>query len=261
MTAEALKGDRERCLAIGMDDYVSKPIAPTEMYRAIERFPAVCLAADAGLQKSEPPAETRAANAEQHGLAGVLPSQNVTLQAAGGELPAVDWNVAKDRLGGGGEVLSEFSELLKTQAPMLLADLRRAIETRDVTLLRRSAHTLKSSASYFGAKPLVQVTQALENLDRAKSFDNSTDLLVTLELRSNTKSPASWRRWRLALQNSPLDRNENLPFLRPTMNHSADLAFFDLGANLDAVSATAGKCFTSDSMTDLAWPCSTRCRC
>ena len=49
MTAEALKGDRERCLAAGTDDYVSKPIDPAEIYRAVERFPALCLPADTGL--------------------------------------------------------------------------------------------------------------------------------------------------------------------------------------------------------------------
>lgn len=179
MTAEALKGDRERCLTAGMDDYVSKPIDPAEMYRAIERFPAVCLPADAGLRECESPAEPLAA--EQHGSAGASPSQNVTLQAAGGELPAVDWNVAKHRLGSGSEVLSEFSELVKAQAPTLLADLRRAIETRDIKLLRLSAHTLKGSASYFGAEPLVQAALALEVLGRTESFDNSTELLATLE--------------------------------------------------------------------------------
>ena len=179
MTAEALKGDRERCLTVGMDDYVSKPINPAEMYRAIERFPALCLPADTGLRECESPAEPLAE--EQHGSAGASPSQNVTLHAAGGELPAVDWNVARHRLGSGSEVLSEFSELVKAQAPTLLADLRRAIETRDVKLLRRSAHTLKGSASYFGAEPLVQAALALEVLGRTESFENSAELLATLE--------------------------------------------------------------------------------
>ena len=179
MTAEAMRGDRERCLAVGMDDYVVKPIDPAEMYRAIERFPALCLPADAGLRKSESPAEPLAA--EQHGSAGASPSQNVTLPAAGGELPAVDWNVARHRLGSGSEVLSEFSELVKAQAPALVADLHRAIETRDIKLLGRSAHTLRSSVSYFGAEPLAQAAMGLEILGRTKSFDNATELLATLE--------------------------------------------------------------------------------
>jgi CheY-like chemotaxis protein len=36
MTAHAMKGDRERCLAVGMDAYISKPIQPSELYRAIK---------------------------------------------------------------------------------------------------------------------------------------------------------------------------------------------------------------------------------
>jgi len=179
MTAEALKGDRERCLAAGMDDYVSKPVNPAEMYRAIERFPALCLPAKSRLSEGESPVEPF--GAEGHGATDASSSRNVTGQAAGGELPAVDWNVAKDLLGPGAEVLSEFSELVKTQAPTLLADLHRAIETRDVKLLRRSAHTLKGYVCYFGAEPLVEAALALELLGSMESFDNSTELLATIE--------------------------------------------------------------------------------
>ena len=179
MTAEALKGDRERCLAIGMDDYVTKPIDPAEMYRAIERFPALCLPANSELREGDSPAETLAA--EQPGPAGASPSRNANLQAAGDQLPAVDWNVAKHRLGSGTEVLSEFSELVKAEAPALVADLHRAIETRDVKLLQRSAHTLKGCVTYFGAEPLAQAAQALETLGRTESFDSTTELLATLE--------------------------------------------------------------------------------
>jgi two-component system, sensor histidine kinase and response regulator len=185
MTAEALKGDRERCLAVGMDDYVSKPIAPAEMFRAVEQYPAVCLPVDAGLRNA---AESRTTPRQWLSDTGVdqvpMAPPDVAPRsdsAACGTLPVVDWSVAQERLGGGADVLREFSDLVKSQTPTLLSDVRRAIEARDFKLLRRSAHTLKGSVSYFGAEPLVQAALALENLGRSESLDGSTEMLATLE--------------------------------------------------------------------------------
>jgi two-component system, sensor histidine kinase and response regulator len=179
MTAEALKGDRERCLNVGMDDYVSKPIKPTEMYRAIERFPALCLPADA--QPRDRQASAEAIVAEPHGSTNASPARQLLPQTACDATPAVDWNVAKDRFGGRADVLTELSEMVKVEAPALLAELRQSIETRDFKRLQRSAHTLKGSVGYFGAEPLVQAALALEILGRKESFDNSAELLATLE--------------------------------------------------------------------------------
>jgi two-component system, sensor histidine kinase and response regulator len=170
MTAEALKGDRERCLATGMDDYVSKPIAPAELFRAVESFPAICLAAPL----VPPSSGSSPTHLERQ-------SEKWSVEAVEAPLPAIDWNEATRRLGGGADVLCEFTDLLKLQLPTLLSDIRRAIEVRDSKLLRRSAHTLKSSVAYFGAEPLVVAALALENLGRAESFDSSTELLATLE--------------------------------------------------------------------------------
>ena len=176
MTAEALKGDRERCLAAGMDDYVSKPIEPTEMYRAIERFPAICLAGDSATSLSTDAEPTRMErlsdqpHADEHGDS-----------AACADLPAIDWIVAKKRLVGGIEVLREFAALFQKQAPVLLEEIRRAIDTHDTKLLRRAAHTLKGTSTYFGAKSLIQAALTLETLGREDSLDSITESLVILE--------------------------------------------------------------------------------
>ena len=182
MTAEALKGDRERCLSSGMDDYVSKPIAPDELYRAVEKFPSLWLTVDSGPQVA-PEAATISRSAPEHppgpppehtdaepAPAVVTPSQ-----------PIVDWNVARVRLGGA-DLLQEFSDLFKSQTPVLLVDIHRAIEKRDIDLLRRSAHTLKGSASYFGAERLVQSALQLENLARAGSLTGTDQMLQKVEL-------------------------------------------------------------------------------
>ncbi len=176
MTAEALKGDRERCLDAGMDDYITKPIVTAELYRAVELFPAVCLTVEAG----RPDSPAKDTTPTERGIEPSNP-EPPSGSTPDGILPAVDWNVAKKCLGSEAKVLREFVELVKSQTPMLLADLHRAIDTRDSKLLRRSAHTLKGSLTYFGAESLVQSALALESLGHTDSFDGAAAMLTAAE--------------------------------------------------------------------------------
>ena len=184
MTAEALKGDRERCLATGMDDYVSKPIAPEAMYRAIEQFPAVCLPVDFHTRKSAEHRETPPFNESVGNVntAAGTPGSNASSNSTGASaVPAVDWTLARKMLGNEKAALEEYSGLLKSEAPLRVAEIRGAIEIRDSKLLRRAAHTLKGSSSYFGAQLLTEAAQALEQLGHDESFVGSVELLDTLE--------------------------------------------------------------------------------
>lgn len=169
MTAEALKGDRDRCLSVGMDDYVAKPIAPAELYRAVERFPAICVRTDSGSEESfmksasEPaaPVQSHASPAERNLL--------------------IDWEGAIQRLGGGATSLQEFADLLQSQIPVLLNDIRRGITSQDYKLLRRSAHTLKGSVMFFGAEPVVKLAQQLEMLGKNETLEGALETLSALE--------------------------------------------------------------------------------
>lgn len=185
MTAEALKGDRERCLEAGMDDYVAKPIAAAEMYHAIERFPAVCLASNAenpNAAKDEFLRTPRHAGMQEHAdVEKSLCSESQKADPAVSALPKIDWNGVRELLSCGADQLRAFAEVVRSESSNQMADIRRAIETRDHQLLRRSAHSLKGSVNYFGIEELNQAALALEIKGREASFDRTDEQLATLE--------------------------------------------------------------------------------
>lgn len=177
MTAEALKGDRERCLEAGMDDYVAKPISPEEMYRAIEQFPAVCASSDA-IQQS---VAIRSSASQQPGVLQPTPAAPQEPRAADSLQPAVNWTIAKQRVSDNAEFLKELVDLIKTEVPVYLAEIRHAIEVREAESLQRIAHTLKSSVGYVGADTLASLAQELENRGKAESFQGIDEMMAAVE--------------------------------------------------------------------------------
>jgi PAS domain S-box-containing protein len=131
MTAYAMKGDRERCLQAGMDDYVSKPVRAHELFDAIARL--------AG--SAAPPAEER---------------------PAAGPAEALDWPTALRHVGGDEKLLHELVQLFLQHGPLLLNDLRRAAAEGNTAELQRLAHTLKSATGSFGARGAYEALLRLE---------------------------------------------------------------------------------------------------
>ena len=185
MTAEALKGDRERCLEAGMDDYVAKPIVAAEMYQAIEQFPAVCLASDGGHLKAARDGSSRTEHASDLpdrvdlDTSLHIPSEAVAAEISA--LPKIDWKGVKELLACGIDELHAFVELVEKEIASQLAEVRSALVARDSKLLRRSAHSLKGSVNYFGDEELFQAAFALERSGREESFEGTAEQLATLE--------------------------------------------------------------------------------
>ena len=183
MTANAMQGDRELCLAAGMDDYMSKPIRVEEMVAALERSAA------------------RELDPSRAGGPAVGAGQN---RAAAPERPSTEMldMAALERLRAtmGAGFLDELLPTFLEDSRELVHTMRRALGEKDVDTFRRAAHSLKSNAASFGAVTLSTLARDLEALAKSGSLDGAAPRLerlagecaqVTRALREIEREPRS----------------------------------------------------------------------
>jgi signal transduction histidine kinase/CheY-like chemotaxis protein len=148
MTAHAMKGDRERCLEAGMDDYISKPIAAQD-------------------------------------LADILDNLALTLKAAQGLSRSVSTpfnrSALLDQVGGDVDLMKEIADVFVAESPRMLAQIRSAIERGDCATLERVAHAFKGAISVFSLSAATKVAQDLEHVGSKGDLTAAPGLLVLLE--------------------------------------------------------------------------------
>jgi PAS domain S-box-containing protein len=141
MTAYALEGDREWCLAAGMEDYITKPVKIEELIESLER----------------------AASPAPREAASVAPRPE---GPAGGE-PTIEVSALNSLVAVMGSEVADVLDVFFENAAKLMGEIRGAAESGDAALLKSAAHSLKSSSAMFGALALSALCKDLENLGRA----------------------------------------------------------------------------------------------
>ena len=157
MTAHAMKGDRERCLKAGMDDYVSKPIEPQEMFKAIEEWTKPTDKKDSTLPVNEP---------KKGELMKDLP---------------LDMEAALKRFDGDKGFFAELMLEFLGSLPKHLQILNEAEKKGDVKLIEREAHSIKGAAGNLGANDLADSALKLEILGRNGELENAKKFITEFE--------------------------------------------------------------------------------
>jgi PAS domain S-box-containing protein len=168
MTAHAMKGDRERCLAAGMDDYVAKPIRPAELAAAIARWTSrdSCSAGGDGLPETVD-GEREAPGMVQQDAEEAGPGASCTVREQSQQV--LDRPALLDRVGGDETILAEIVKVFLEDTPRQIQAMEAAAGADDRLTLRRLAHSLKGSAGTVGANALQATALALEqHVDRGE---------------------------------------------------------------------------------------------
>jgi len=162
MTANALRGDRERCLQAGMDDYLSKPIRVEELRSALLRCHNLGTMSEGGDRSAEIPIEQNAFSQQEKEYADLEVAAQERLRRVTGNDAAL---------------MRELLDTFLQDAEDLLASAKHSLEINDLDPVHRAFHSMKANAGELGASALHHEARELEHLAKHRRCEDLRERL------------------------------------------------------------------------------------
>ena len=175
MTAHALKGDAEHCLAEGMDAYISKPVKGEELIELVERLAET----DSGDVQAAPPPEQQPLCPPALGPEG----EGGTKQAPMTDVAVFDLDDAIQKCFKKYSMVQEMVGCFFEEADPLVEQMRTSVSTGNATELANTAHRLKGTVVYLGAHAAADATRRVEQIGKSGDLTEAAEAIAELVIQ------------------------------------------------------------------------------
>jgi PAS domain S-box-containing protein len=162
MTALVMQGDRERCLAAGMDGYLTKPIRPRALDEVLDQYVA------------------------QKRKGGIVHEEALTTPVQTPRTVKQEWvdgHELLERVGGDREFLTELVSLFREDCPKQLNRIKTALEKMDPSEVLRGAHSLRGTLANLAARPAADLAAEIEHAGKAGDLDRAKAAFQSLDIK------------------------------------------------------------------------------